>query len=165
MQQELKCEIESQESRAAPAVFAAAPVTAQQAQHAQQLQQPLTLPHLDDHQDRAATAATAAPMQHRAEPYPSPGPSPQAPIPAPTPHAATPTKPQTPTGAPDSPTVHKSAESIVAREPVRAISKAAAKAASKGRSGDDKTGEDDVELAPEEMGFAGHSDDAFAGAK
>ena len=173
LQHELRCELDSQESRAAPAVFAAAPVTAQQAQHAQQQHLPPSSPHLDDHQKIAAAAAAAAPpLQHRAELYPSPAPTPQAPTPAPTPqaptpaptpHGATPIKPQIPTGAPDSPTVHKSAESIVAREPVRAASKAAAKAASKSRSGDDKDGEDDVELAPEEMGFAGHSDDAFAG--
>ena len=56
--------------------------------------------------------------------------------------------------------VHRSAESIVAKVPVKAASKAAAKAASKGKSAGD---EEDVELAPEEMGFAGHSDDAFAG--
>ena len=137
-----------QDSRAAPAVFAAAPVTAQQAQHAQQMHLPSSSPQLDDDQDRIAAAA--APTQRRPDPTP-----------ALTPQAAAPTKPQTPTGAPDSTTVHKSAESSVSREPVRAASKAAAKAALRTGSGDDD--EDDVELAPEEMGFAGHSDDTFAG--
>lgn len=143
--------LDSQEARAAPAVFAAAPVIAQQAQHAQQAHPSSRSPQLDGDQDRIAAVA-AAPTQLRADTTC-----------APTPQAAAPTKSQTPTGAPDSPTVHKSAESIVARQPVRAASKAAAKAASQGKSVDVKEGEDDTELAPEEMGFAGHSDDAFAG--
>ena len=123
-------------------------------QHAQQTHLPSSSPQLDRNQDRIAAAT--APAQLR--PDPTPGAEPQV---------AAPTKSQAPTGTPDSPTVHKSAESIVARGPVRAASKAASKAAAKaaftGRSMDVKEGKDDVELAPEEMGFAGHSDDAFAG--
>ena len=42
----------------------------------------------------------------------------------------------------------------------KAITKAASKAAAKGESEDD-----DVELSPEELGFAGHSEDAFAALK
>ena len=124
-------------------------------------------------QPQAPTGAPDSPTVHRsAESIVARKPvRPEAnaiPIPTPTPQAAAPTQPQTPTGAPDSPTVHKSAESIVAREPVRpastaasrAATRAAVKAALKGRAGDD---EDDVQLKPEEMGFAGRSDDAFAG--
>lgn len=136
----------SHESRAAPAVFEAAPVAIQQAQQAGPAS---SSQHMEDAPDRIA--AGAAPAQQRGEPALNPAPIPQ--------QAAAPTKPQAPAGAPESPTVHRSAESIVAKEPVKAASKAGAK----GRLADVADGGDDVELAPEELGFAGHSDDAFAG--
>lgn len=148
----MQCAQAPQESRAAPAVFAAAPITAQ---HAQQAHLPTSLPQLSDAQDRAAAAAVPLP-QRRAEATPDPHFTPM-------PQAVVPVKLQTSTGGPDSPMVHRSAESIVAKVPVKAASKAAAKAASKGKSAGDDGDEEDVELAPEEMGFAGHSDDAFAG--
>ena len=129
------------ESRAAPAVFAAAPVAAQQAQQADPAS---SAQQTEDRQDSSA----AQHAEGRGKPTSSPAPMPQ--------QAA---GSQTPTGAPESPTVHKSAESIVAKEPVKAASKAGAK----GRLADVADGGDDAELAPEEVGFAGHSDDAFAG--
>lgn len=144
----------SQESRAAPAVFTATPAAAQQAQHAQQPQhaqqaqqaQPGTSSqHPGDTQDTSAPAT--APAQGGDEPTPLPQ------------RAAFPRTPQTLAGGPESPTVHKSAESIVAKEPVKAASKAGAKGRL-ARGSDDR---EDVELTPEELGFAGHSDDAFAG--
>ena len=70
---------------------------------------------------------------------------------------------QAPLGGPDSPTVHKSAESIIAREPSRAVAKLTAKRGTKGKLENENGADDDVELAPDQMGFAGHSDDAFAG--
>lgn len=139
----------SQESRAAPAVSEAAPVAAQHAQQAQQAGPASSSQHLEDVQD--TLAAVAAPAQRRGDPTPDPAPMPQ--------QAAAPTKPQTPAGAPESPTVHKSAESIVAKEPVKAASRAGAK----GRLANVADDGDDAELEPEELGFAGHSDDAFAG--
>lgn len=137
------------ESRAAPAVFVAAPITSQ---HAQQATQPAFSSQPDHTKIRAAAPA---PLQHGAEPLSSHYPTSQA---------VTHVQPQAPMGGPDSPTVHKSAESIIAREPSRAIAKATAKRRAKGTSGDNNgVVDEDVELAPEEMGFAGHSDDAFAG--
>ncbi len=47
-----------------------------------------------------------------------------------------------------------------AKPTTKAISKAASKAAAKGESEND-----DVELSPEELGFVGHSEDAFAALK
>ena len=82
-----------------------------------------------------------------------------------TPQLAATHPPQTPARAPDSPMVHRSAESIVARVPAAPAAQVgaepAAQSASKARAG--AGNDDDVELAPEETGFAGHSDDAFAG--
>lgn len=142
----------SYESRAAPAVFATAPVTALQPQRAQQVPLFTSSPQPDQAQDRAVAVVP----QHRVDPT--------AGLTAtPTSQVAAPRQAQLQAGGPDSPTVHKSAESIIAREPAKPASKAATKAASKGKSAGDNGDDDDVELAPEEMGFAGHSDDTFAG--
>lgn len=56
--------------------------------------------------------------------------------------------------------VEPSAYSVFAKPNAKATTKAASKAAAKGESEDD-----DVELSPEELGFAGHSEDAFAALK
>ena len=54
----------------------------------------------------------------------------------------------------------QSAYSVFAKPTAKPTTKAASKAAAKGESGDDG-----IELSPEELGFAGHSEDAFAALK
>ena len=56
--------------------------------------------------------------------------------------------------------VEPSAYSVFAKPIAKATTKAPSKAAAKGESDND-----DVELSPQELGFAGHSEDAFAALK
>ena len=60
--------------------------------------------------------------------------------------------------------VEPSAYSVFAKPTAKANTKAAAKAATKTAAKGESDG-DDVELSPEELGFAGHSEDAFAALK
>lgn len=61
--------------------------------------------------------------------------------------------------------VQPSAYSVLAKPTAQATTKAASKAATKTAAKSESDDDDDVELSPEELGFAGHSEDAFAALK
>ncbi|KAL0047228.1 hypothetical protein WJX82_010183 [Trebouxia sp. C0006] len=125
------------ESRAAPAVFAASPIPPQTVTPSQL--------HAAAQQP---TAASNASSEQAVETIPQPLSS------TPQQTHASPSKTQ------HSEQVEPSAYSVFAKPNAKATTKAASKAAAKGESEDD-----DVELSPEELGFAGHSEDAFAALK
>jgi len=126
------------ESRAAAAVFAAAPSIAQQAPSISPSQHEAAAKQKA--QDRHSTASTAYPAPSAAFPKTSTAQVTQA-SPSATQNSALSSAP-----------VSKPAEAAI-----RTATTAPSKAAAKGESADDG-----VELSPEELGFAGHSEDAFA---